>query len=148
MRRIAAFLITVSLLSLLSLSQSHNVPSHSVLCDKTTRVQWLTPHVVRLETGAFEDRASLAFVSRADGAQPEYTVINTSVWCNVSLSSPVGSDTSVVLFALRKGGELKGNVFVSGQWRSTGECVPNAERTERRKRWRIYKSDCKLCKIR
>lgn len=72
MGRIAVFL---SLIALLSLGLGRNVPSHSVLCDESTRVQWLTPRVIRLETHAFEDRASLAFVSRADGIQPEYTMV-------------------------------------------------------------------------
>ena len=61
-------------------------PAAVVLCDAGARMTLLSPLLVRVELGAFEDRASLAFVNRRLPV-PAHRVQNASGWCNVTLEA-------------------------------------------------------------
>ena len=65
-------------------------PAALVFCDAAARFTLLSPILVRAEyseSGAFEDRPSLAFVNRRLPV-PAHSVANasSSAWCNISLS--------------------------------------------------------------
>eukprot|EP01051_Picozoa_sp_SAG22_P004319 SAG22_NODE_228_length_14619_cov_4.604132_7_plen_1008_part_00 len=67
-------------------------PAATVLCDSKTRLTVLTSKVVRAERvpegtrgQPFEDRATIAFINRKLPV-PEFTVQNTSEWCNVTIA--------------------------------------------------------------
>ena len=64
-------------------------PAALVRCDRFARFSVLSPLLVRAEfaprgDGAFEDRATLAFVNRKLPV-PRFEVTNTSGWCNVTV---------------------------------------------------------------
>ena len=66
-------------------------PAAMVHCDRFSRFSVISPVLIRAEfapagDGAFEDRATLAFVNRRLPV-PAFTVHNASGWCNVTIAA-------------------------------------------------------------